>query len=48
MGAGKGHTIAWMARQGYFPVENIVRIDPDYFKLVMPEWPGYREASGKG
>ena len=26
---------------GVFPLEDIVHIDPDHFKRVMPEWPGY-------
>lgn len=30
-----------MSRNGFFPLEQIVHIDPDYFKRVMPEWPEY-------
>ena len=41
MGAGKGHTLSWMSRNGYFPLESIVHIDADHFKHVMPEWDGY-------
>ncbi len=41
MGAGKGYTLSWMSENGYFPLENIVHIDPDYFKRVMPEWHGH-------
>ena len=41
MGAGKGHTLNWMSRNGYFPLERIVHIDADHFKHVMPEWDGY-------
>ena len=35
MGAGKGYTLRWMSQHGFFPLENIVHIDPDYFKSVM-------------
>mmetsp|Transcript_34312 Transcript_34312/g.80249 ORF Transcript_34312/g.80249 Transcript_34312/m.80249 type:complete len:686 (-) Transcript_34312:71-2128(-) len=41
MGAGKGYVMRWLSKQGVFPLENVVRIDPDYFKSVMPEWAGY-------
>ena len=41
MGAGKGYTMRYMSSHGYFPLENVVRIDPDYIKTVMPEWNGY-------
>jgi hypothetical protein len=41
MGAGKGYTLSWMSRHGYFPIEDIVCIDPDHFKKMMPEWGGY-------
>mmetsp|Transcript_6645 Transcript_6645/g.16238 ORF Transcript_6645/g.16238 Transcript_6645/m.16238 type:complete len:331 (+) Transcript_6645:121-1113(+) len=41
MGAGKGYTMRWMSAHGYFPLEKVVRIDPDHFKNVMPEWEGY-------
>jgi len=41
MGAGKGYTMRWMSANDYFPLENVVRIDPDHFKMVMPEWEGY-------
>ena len=35
MGAGKGYTLSWMSRHGFFPLENIVHIDPDHFKSCM-------------
>merc|ERR1711957_415701 len=38
---GKGYALDWMSRQGIFPLENIVHIDPDGFKLMMPEWSQY-------
>ena len=41
MGAGKGYALSWMSRNGYFPLEDIVCIDPDHFKKMMPEWPHY-------
>mmetsp|Transcript_27734 Transcript_27734/g.45136 ORF Transcript_27734/g.45136 Transcript_27734/m.45136 type:complete len:430 (+) Transcript_27734:199-1488(+) len=44
MGAGKGYTMRWMSAHGYFPLESVVRIDPDHFKSVMPEWDGYVKA----
>eukprot|EP00301_Raphidiophrys_heterophryoidea_P006514 c12624_g1_i4.p1 GENE.c12624_g1_i4~~c12624_g1_i4.p1 ORF type:complete len:650 (-),score=176.97 c12624_g1_i4:284-2233(-) len=40
-GAGKTYALSWMSQHGYFPLENIVRVDPDYFKRLMPEWEGY-------
>jgi hypothetical protein len=30
-----------MSQHGFFPLENIVHIDPDAFKMMMPEWPDY-------
>eukprot|EP01043_Picozoa_sp_COSAG02_P001835 COSAG02_NODE_39_length_48074_cov_106.508890_48_plen_631_part_01 len=44
MGAGKGFALSWMSRNGYFPLEDIVCIDPDHFKKMMPEWPHYVSA----
>ena len=41
MGAGKSHTIRWMSEHGYFPLPDIVQIDPDRFKEQFPEWEGY-------
>ena len=50
MGAGKGFVLAWMSKNGYFPLEDIVHIDPDHFKRLMPEWDRYvghdRERAG--
>uniref|UniRef100_A0A7S0G7Z0 Zeta toxin domain-containing protein n=1 Tax=Rhodosorus marinus TaxID=101924 RepID=A0A7S0G7Z0_9RHOD len=43
MGAGKSHTLEWMNEKGYFPLENIVQLDPDKFKLALPEWGKYVE-----
>jgi len=47
MGAGKGYALSWMSTMGSFPLENIVHIDPDYFKMVMSEWNMYVDASVK-
>lgn len=41
MGVGKGYTLAWMSENGFFPLENIVHVDPDAFKMMMPEWSTY-------
>uniref|UniRef100_A0A0G4GWW6 EF-hand domain-containing protein n=1 Tax=Chromera velia CCMP2878 TaxID=1169474 RepID=A0A0G4GWW6_9ALVE len=41
MGAGKGYVLAWLSDRNLFPLENVVKIDPDYFKSQMPEWQGY-------
>ena len=43
MGAGKGHALGWLSEHGYFPLENLVHVDPDLFKQMMPEWRGYVE-----
>jgi len=41
MGCGKGYTFEKMSEHGHFPIEDIARVDPDYFKTLMPEWAGY-------
>lgn len=41
MGAGKSFTIRWMNQNEYFPLSDIVQIDPDQFKSAMPEWRDY-------
>mmetsp|Transcript_100870 Transcript_100870/g.159028 ORF Transcript_100870/g.159028 Transcript_100870/m.159028 type:complete len:719 (+) Transcript_100870:115-2271(+) len=43
MGAGKGYALSWMSTRGYFPIEGMVHVDPDYFKSRMPEFKGYIE-----
>ena len=45
MGAGKGFVLSWMSRHGYFPLEDIVHVDPDHFKRCLPEWEGYTRTS---
>ena len=47
MGVGKGYALAWMSRKGIFPLEDIVHIDPDHFKQVMPEWQAYLQYGRK-
>lgn len=42
-GAGKGFVMSWLSNQGFFPLETVVHVDPDNFKLHMPEWPGYQK-----
>ena len=37
----QGYALSWMSQHGFFPLENIVHIDPDAFKMMMPEWPEY-------
>eukprot|EP00397_Hematodinium_sp_SG-2012_P021867 GEMP01022622.1.p1 GENE.GEMP01022622.1~~GEMP01022622.1.p1 ORF type:complete len:431 (+),score=81.30 GEMP01022622.1:120-1412(+) len=41
MGAGKGYVLGWLSAKGILPLEHIAKIDPDHFKLSMPEWPLY-------
>ena len=41
MGAGKGYCLRWLSRTGVFPLDRVVKIDPDHFKSIMPEWKGY-------
>ncbi|CAK0905347.1 unnamed protein product, partial [Prorocentrum cordatum] len=46
MGVGKGYCVSWMSKKGFFPLENIVHVDPDGFKMMMPEWSKYVKRSG--
>lgn len=41
MGAGKSFTIRWMNKNEYFPLSEVVQVDPDHFKSAMPEWRDY-------
>jgi hypothetical protein len=45
MGAGKGYVLRWLSRTGVFPLDSVVKIDPDHFKSAMPEWEGYKTAN---
>ena len=47
MGAGKGYTMKWLSRHGFFPLENIVHIDMDMFRQSMPEWRMYVDKQDK-
>lgn len=40
MGAGKSHTVNWMFERGFFPLHQIVQLDPDILRMAMPEWAG--------
>lgn len=42
MGAGKGWVLGWMSANGILPFERVSKIDPDAFKLRMPEWIEYQ------
>ena len=42
MGVGKGWVLGWMSATGLLPLERISKIDPDAFKLRMPEWQTYQ------
>ena len=33
----------WLSRNGVFPLDSVVKVDPDHFKAAMPEWTGYTE-----
>jgi len=43
MGAGKGWVLGWMSANGILPLEKVSKIDPDAFKLRMPEWSIYSQ-----
>jgi len=47
MGSGKGHVMSWLSRHNAFPLDNLIRIDPDHFKIAMPEWNGYKRHSAR-
>jgi len=37
MGAGKSHTVRWLAAAGAFPLASFVRVNPDAIKSRLPE-----------
>lgn len=41
MGVGKGYVLGWMSAIGILQLETISKIDPDNFKLRLPEWQSY-------
>ena len=43
MGAGKGHTMQWLAKEELFPVDAFVNVDPDLIRHLLPETSRYNE-----
>lgn len=43
MGAGKGWVLGWMSASGILQLDRVSKIDPDAFKLRMPEWQIYQQ-----
>ncbi len=43
MGAGKSHVMQWLSDRDHFPLPDIVQIDPDVFKMSLPEWDRFLE-----
>ena len=41
MGAGKSHTIAWLNREGLFPLKAFIQVDPDIIRGLLPETQQY-------
>ena len=41
MGAGKGHTLNWLNKEGLFPLNAFVRVDPDVLRELLPETQEY-------
>jgi len=41
MGAGKSHTLRWLALHGLFPLNDFVLADPDVIRNELPEMKGY-------
>lgn len=41
MGAGKGHTMQWLQKEGLFPLAAFVKVDPDSLRELLPETPEY-------
>jgi len=38
MGAGKGYVTNWMNEKGYLPKANLIGVDPDAIRKMLPEW----------
>ncbi len=38
MGAGKGHTITYLNKNGFNSIPKLVYIDPDKLRVQLPEW----------
>lgn len=45
MGSGKGWVLGWMSANSILSLERVAKIDPDSFKLRMPEWSIYQHHS---
>ncbi|CAB9511715.1 Zeta toxin [Seminavis robusta] len=45
MGVGKGYVLTQLHQSGLFPAQEFLKIDPDFIKSELPEFPGYREFS---
>jgi len=41
MGAGKSRCMRWLAEKGFFPLDDIVQVDPDAIRHMLPETNGY-------
>jgi hypothetical protein len=41
MGAGKSHTLRYLSREGLFPLDRFIVVDPDMIKGIMPDTPHY-------
>lgn len=41
MGAGKGHTLNWLNKNGLFPLRAFVRVDQDELRSMLPETSEY-------
>jgi hypothetical protein len=41
MGAGKAHTMKWLAANGLFPLESFIHIDPNEIRKFLPETAEY-------
>ncbi len=41
-GVGKGFVLGWMSATGILQLERVCKIDPDSFKLRLPEWQLYQ------
>lgn len=45
MGAGKSHVLKWLAKKGYFPLDDFVFADPDMIRHHLPEYKVVAEKS---
>lgn len=41
MGAGKGYVMKWMNKNGHLPLQDVVIVDPDQIRQLLPEWEAY-------